>query len=119
MILNTMLSIVLQAAPAGGGGFGIGQGLMFVAIIVVFYFFMIRPQSKKAKEQKKFHETMEKGTKVVTIGGIHGRIAEVKETTFIIEAGNGVKLEILKSAVSMEHSKALEDANKKIEEKKA
>ena len=118
MILNTMLSIVLQAPAAGPGG-GIGTWIMFPLIIIVFYFFMIRPQSKKAKEQKVFRETIEKGSKIITIGGIHARIVDVKDTTFVIETGSGVKLEIEKTAVSVELTKAMEDAGKKAEEKKA
>ena len=70
---------------------------------------MIRPQSKKAKDEKNFRESIEKGTKIVTIGGIHARILEVKENTFVIEAGNGVKLEIEKTAVSMSLSKAVQE----------
>lgn len=73
--------------------------LFWVAIIVIFYFFMIRPQTKKAKEARKFREAIEKGTKVVTIGGIHGKITEVQEKTVIIDAG-GAKLRVEKSAIS-------------------
>lgn len=113
-----MLSILLMGAPAAGGagaqgGGGMGQLIMIPLIIVVFYFFMIRPQSKKAKEQKEFRETIDKGSKIVTIGGIHARILEVKDTTLVIEAGNGIKLEIEKSAVSVELTKALTDKTEK------
>ncbi len=106
MTMNSILSIVLQA-PAGPGG--LGTWIMFPLIIIVFYFFMIRPQSKKAKDEKNFRESIEKGTKIVTIGGIHARILEVKENTFVIEAGNGVKLEIEKTAVSMSLSKVVQE----------
>lgn len=87
------------------------QFLPLILIMVVFYFFMIRPQMKKAKDQKKFREGIKKGDKIVTIGGIHGRIVEVQETTFIIEVEGGNKLKIEKSAVSMENSATLGQAN--------
>ncbi|MGQ0829569.1 MAG: preprotein translocase subunit YajC [Bacteroidota bacterium] len=89
---------------AGGQAGGIGQFIPLILIIVVFYFFMIRPQLKKAKEQKKFRENIKKGDKIVTIGGIHAKIAEVSDTTFIIEVEGGNKLKIEKSAVSMDSS---------------
>lgn len=72
---------------------------MLVLILVVFYFFMIRPQMKKQKELKKFRESMGIGDKVVTIGGIHGKILEVADSTILI-ATEGGKLRLDKSAVS-------------------
>ena len=103
-----LLNILLQAAPAGGG---YGQVLFLVLIIVVFYFFMIRPQMKKAKMERQFRESLEKGAKVVTIGGIHGRIIEVNEKTFMIEIDTNVKVRVEKTAVAAEATKAL-DSNK-------
>ena len=94
--------ILLQAAPGGGA---MGQLLMILLIIVVFYFFMIRPQMKKAKLEKVFKEGLVKGDKVVTIGGVHGKIVEVGETTFMIEVDSNVKLKIEKTAVSAEATK--------------
>ncbi len=91
----------------GGKAGGIEQFIPLVLIIVVFYFFMIRPQMKKTKEQKKFRENIAKGDKIVTIGGIHGKITDVQETTFIIEVEGGHKLKIEKSAVSMDSSTLL------------
>tara|TARA_B110000503_G_scaffold68985_1_gene107654 strand:- start:290 stop:556 length:267 start_codon:yes stop_codon:yes gene_type:complete len=75
------------------------QMIMMVLILVVFYFFMIRPQMKKQKELKKFRETMSVGDKIVTIGGIHGKIIEVSESTILISCDSG-KLRLDKSAVS-------------------
>jgi preprotein translocase subunit YajC len=95
-----MTNTLLMTGAQGGGG--IGQFIPLILIIVVFYFFMIRPQMKKAKDQKKFRENIKKGDKVVTIGGIHAKIAEVNDTTFIIEVEGGNKLKIEKSAVSMD-----------------
>ena len=95
-----MKGILLQ--EQGAGGFGIEQMLMFGAIFVVFYFFMIRPQMKKQKEQKKFREALVKGNKVVTIGGVHGKIEEVKEDVVIITVEGGNKLKIEKAAIAKE-----------------
>ena len=85
--------------------------VMFGAMFLVFYFFMIRPQMKKAKDEKKFRSELKKGDKVVTIGGIHGKIAEIKETTLLIEVGEGNKLKIEKSAVSKDNSVGLQQTN--------
>ena len=94
-----------MSSPEGGGdGGGIQTLLMFGLIFVVFYFFMIRPQVKKQKEQKKFREALGKGDRIVTIGGIHGKIAELKEDTVIIEVEGGHRLKIEKSAIAQEFS---------------
>ena len=74
-------------------------------LMVVFYFFMIRPQMKKAKEAKKFKEGIKKGDKIVTIGGIHGRIVELKDSTVVIDVDGKTKLTIEKNAVSPEYTK--------------
>ncbi|MBI2967196.1 MAG: preprotein translocase subunit YajC [Bacteroidetes bacterium] len=79
--------------------------LAFFLIIVVFYFFMIRPQLRKTKEQRKFLERMNKGDRIVTLGGIHGKIAEIKDTTLIIDVEGGGKLKVEKSAISHEFTK--------------
>jgi preprotein translocase subunit YajC len=84
--------------------------LPLVLIIVVFYFFFIRPQMKKTKEQKKFREAIKKGDKIITIGGIHGKIAEIQETTFTIEVEGGNRLRIEKSAVAMDNTAQLTES---------
>ncbi|MDQ3051207.1 MAG: preprotein translocase subunit YajC [Bacteroidota bacterium] len=99
----TLTNILLQASPTGGGA--MGQLLMILLIIVIFYFFMIRPQMKKAKLEKLFKESLLKGDKIVTIGGVHGKIVDVNDTTFIVEVDNNVKLKIEKTAVSAEATK--------------
>jgi preprotein translocase subunit YajC len=109
-----MLNILLMSPPKGSEGGGLMSFLPFVLIFVVFYFFMIRPQMKKTKDQKKYRESLKKGDKVITIGGIHGKIAEVNDTTFIIEVEGGNRLKIERSAVSMESSQLLgSDQNSK------
>ncbi len=95
------LSILLQAA----GGGAMQQMMMILMIIVVFYFFMIRPQMKKTKLEKQFKESIKKGDKVVTIGGVHGKVIEVNETTFILEIDTNTKVKIEKSAISAEATK--------------
>ncbi|MEI6507541.1 MAG: preprotein translocase subunit YajC [Bacteroidota bacterium] len=80
--------------------------LPLILIMVVFYFFMIYPQMKKTKAQKKFRETLDKGTKVVTIGGIHGKITDVNDNYFIIET-EGTKLRVDRTSISMEASQAM------------
>lgn len=102
-----MYSILLQAQGMTS------QLLVMGAIIAVFYFFMIRPQQKKAKEQKKFAEEIKKGDYVVTIGGAHGRVAEIEDDTVILEVERGGRIKFNKSAISMESSKAV--AGKKSE----
>jgi preprotein translocase subunit YajC len=94
-----LLSILAQAA-AGGSQAMIYQVVMWVGIIGVFYFFMIRPQQKKAKEQKELLAGIKKGDEVVTIGGLHGKVYQVDETTVTLDLDKGVKLTFDKSAVS-------------------
>ncbi len=92
-----VLNVLLQA----GGGGAMSSIIMLVAIIVIFYFFMIRPQQKRQKEEKKFREALAKGQRIVTIGGVHGKIADVRETTVLIEVANDVKIEVEKTAIAM------------------
>ncbi len=96
-------------APASkdGGSGGFGSLIFLLLIIVIFYFFFIRPQVKKSKEQKKFRENLKKGDKIITIGGIHGKIIEVQETTFTIEVEGNMRLKIEKSAVAMDAASQL------------
>lgn len=95
-------TVILEAA----GGFDPRQLIMFGAIALVFYFFMIRPQLKKAKDHKKLISELKKGDKIVTTAGIHGRIADMNDTTFLIEVEGGVKIRFDKSAVSLDATKA-------------
>ena len=95
-------SFVLLAAQPGGKSSGF-EFIFLGMMILVFWLFMIRPQAKKAKEQKKFVENMQKGDKIVTIAGIHGTINKVNEDgTLQLEISPGSYLKIEKSAVSLE-----------------
>jgi preprotein translocase subunit YajC len=96
-----MFTILLQAQT----GSNWGQLIIFPAIILIFYFFMIRPQQKKAKEQKKFIEEIKRGDYIVTIGGAHGYIAELEGDTFILEVEKGGRIRFNKSAISQEATK--------------
>ncbi len=100
------MSILLQAAPSGGMGGMSSTILMMVAIFAIFYFFMIRPQQKKQKELQKSREAMKSGDKVVTAGGMHGRIREVGDTWFLVEVADGVRIKIEKSSVYASSSDA-------------
>ena len=73
--------------------------LPLILIIVVFYFFMIRPQMKRQKELRKFRESLGKGDKVVTTGGIYGKVAEIKDNYVLLQVDDNVKLRVDKSAV--------------------
>ncbi|MCE2712063.1 MAG: preprotein translocase subunit YajC [Cryomorphaceae bacterium] len=75
------------------------QLIPLILVVVVFYFFMIRPQAKKQKELKRFRENLKQGDKIVTIGGIHGKILEVAETTVLVNS-EGSKLRIEKAAIA-------------------
>ena len=92
MITNTIL---LEQATTGG----FESLIMIFALIAIFYFFMIRPQSKKQKEIKKFREGLTKGDKIITAGGIYGIIKEVKENSFVVEITDNVKIRIDKNSV--------------------
>jgi preprotein translocase subunit YajC len=94
-----LLSVLLQAAPAGGGMGSYSGILMMVLIFVVFYFFMIRPQSKRQKEIKKQREAMKPGDSVVTSGGIYGKVKDIKETTVIVEIADNVRVKVDKNSV--------------------
>lgn len=102
-----MNQLLILMAPQQGQG-GLMSFLPLVAIVVVFYFFMIRPQMKKAKDQKKYIEALKKGDKILTIGGIYGKIVEIKDdATIIMEVEDGSKMKITKNAVSQDATATL------------
>ena len=100
----TQFLYLLSADPKGGGSV---QFIMMGAIILVFWLFMIRPQAKKAKEQKKFGESMSTGERIITTAGIHATINRVNEDgTLQIEVSRGNFMTIERSAISMEMTQA-------------
>ena len=90
------LTLLLQAAPGGG----IMQLVFPVAIGLVLYFFMIRPQQRKTSEAKAFRESLVKGTRVVTIGGLHGLLVEVGPETVLLEVERGQRLRFDRTAIA-------------------
>ena len=84
----------------------IQQFLPFILMFVVIYFFMIRPQQKRAKQEKEFESALKVGDKIITKSGIHGKISELAETTVIIETMSG-KLKLERNALSMEMSASM------------
>ena len=98
-----LLSLFLQAAQQPG--FDYSSLILFAAMGLVFYFFMIRPQQKRQKEQKKFRDELKKGDLVVTVGGLHGRVYSVEADTVTLDVDKGIKLVFEKSSISQEASK--------------
>ena len=113
---QSLLFVFLQAAGNGG----IMQMVLLGGMILVFWLFMIRPQAKKAKLAKKFQDEMQKGDKIVTIAGIHGKINKVNDdgTTVDIETSPGSYLKIEKSAISVEWTQNLNKTTTAVAEKK-
>lgn len=101
-------AVILLAGNPQQGGSSMVSFLMMGAIILVFWLFMIRPQAKKAKEQKKFIENMQKGDKIVTIAGIHGTIQKINEDgTIQLETSPGSYIKLEKTAISQEWTAAI------------
>lgn len=92
----TLSTILLQAAAQGSGWSSI---IMMVALIAIFYFFMIRPQQKRQKEIQKAREALANGDKIITAGGIYGKVKEVSEKYFIIEIADNTRIRIAKDSV--------------------
>lgn len=102
-----------DAAAAAGTGSLLFSMLPIFLIFVIFYFFIIRPQNKKQKETDKMIAALKKGDKVVTIGGIHGTVAQTKEKTVIIKVDDNTKIEFTRSAISSVILQKEEKADKK------
>lgn len=85
--------------PQGENASPLESLLPLVLIIAVFYFFMIRPQMKKQKEVRQFREGIKKGDKVLTIGGIYGKVSEIKDTTVLLEIAEGVRIKVDKTGL--------------------
>ncbi len=101
--MNNLLNVLLMGQPAEGQN-PIMSFLPLLLIIVVFYFFMIRPQMKRQKDLKKYREALQKGDKVVTTGGIYGKINAIKDNHIIVEIDENVKIKIDKSAILKDSS---------------
>lgn len=93
-----LLSVILMA-PAGEGQSPYMSFVFLLLIILVFYFFMIRPQVRKQKELRTYREGLQKGDKIITTGGIYGKIVDVKDSVVLIEVADNVRLRVDKSAI--------------------
>ena len=100
--MNLITTIFLQAESGGN------PLIFFVLVFGVFWFFMIRPQVKKQKQERKFREELKKGDKVITSGGLHGKVVEVSEKTVKLDVGSSTVLKFDKSGISAELSSAKE-----------
>lgn len=89
--------LLLQAS-----GFGIAQLFFPIAILVVFYFFLIRPEQNKKKKQTDFISNLKKGQKIVTVGGIHGKIVVIEKNIITVDIDRGTKIKIDRSSISLE-----------------
>jgi len=102
-MISTILFLAQQSAPASpsqGQPDLLSSLLPFVFMGVLFYFLLIRPQQKRQKQHQQLLANLKTGDRVVTSGGIHGLISNVKETTFLLKVADNVKIEIDKSAIS-------------------
>jgi len=100
MISTILFLAQQQAGQAQSGGLWYMQLLPFAFIFIIFYFLLIRPQQKRQKEHQKLLSNLKTGDKVVTTSGIHGLIANVKDTTFLVKIADNVKIEVDKNAIA-------------------
>lgn len=101
--MNNLMYVLLMGQPTEGQN-PLTSFLPLLLIIVVFYFFMIRPQMKRQKDLRKYRDSLEKGDKVITTGGIYGKINAIKDNHIIVEIDDNVKIKIDKSAILKDSS---------------
>ena len=94
-----LLFILLQTSGGAGTSNPLTSLLPLILIIVVFYFFMIRPQVKRQKELKNYRNALQKGDKVITTGGIYGKITDIKEQAVTVEIADNVRVRVDKNAI--------------------
>lgn len=109
---------LLQAATPANGSGTYSTLIMLVLIFVVFYFFIIRPQKNKQKEIQKFRDNIKEGDRVITAGGIYGKVKHVKESTIVLEIAEGVRITIDKGSVYGSANDTAADATNVANEKK-
>jgi preprotein translocase subunit YajC len=117
LFLSLLMAVPQGAAgapPTGAGGL-IQMVVPLVLVVGIFYFLIIRPQNKKQKETQNMLNQMKKGDKIVTIGGIHGIIQSVDETTVVVKVDENAKIKFLKSAIATVNVKADEKKAEKSE----
>jgi preprotein translocase subunit YajC len=102
-MMSNLAFVYLMGQPAAGTAAGQPNPMMtflpLILVFVVFYFFLIRPQMKKQKDMTNYRNTLKKGDKIITTGGIYGRVVEVKDNFVMIEVGGDVKLKVDKNAL--------------------
>lgn len=98
-MLNTILLQAASGNTSAGAGSGWSSMIMIVALIAIFYFFMIAPQQKKQKKINAFRDSLKKGDKVMTAGGIYGRIREIKDNYVLLEIDSNVTIKIDKNSI--------------------
>ena len=106
--MNLLFFTLMMGNPEGSEGNTFMNFLPLILIVLVFYLFFIRPQMKKNKDQRKFREALKKGDKVISIGGIHGKVIEVAEKTVTLDVGNQMKMTFEKTAIAADPSAQLE-----------
>ncbi len=98
--MSNLLSVVLMGAPTQGGQSSPWSSLVpLLLIMVVFYFFLIRPQMKRQKELKTFRESLKKGDRIITAGGIYGKINNISDHFITVDVGNNILLKVDKNSV--------------------
>jgi preprotein translocase subunit YajC len=113
-MIFTPLLMMQPSSGSSSGSSGWFNIVFIVAIFGVMYFFMIRPQAKKAKDQKNFIDSLQKGDKIVTVAGIHGRISKINESgTIEVEIDTNTKVVMERSGISLEYTKALQQNQQK------
>ena len=99
-----MNNLFILMTPQGGGSGGSGMFstlIMFALIFMIFYFMIMRPQQKRNKERQAMLDSVKKGDKVVTSGGLHGKVANVDEKTILLDVGDNIKLKFDRSAINL------------------
>ena len=94
------IAVILQESSGASGFGGLGMFLPLLLIFLVFYLFIIRPQQKREKKRKAMIEAVKRGDKVVTAGGVHGKVHQVDETSVLLDVDGGVKLRIEKNSLA-------------------
>ena len=107
--MNTSFILTLQETATGFGG-GFQQWGFILLLFVVFWFFMIRPQMKRQKELKTYRDSLKKGDKIITTGGIFGKILEINDYTVIIEVEGQSRLKVSKEAIMRDMTDAPQPA---------
>lgn len=111
--MSNLLSIILMApAQPGGQSNQVSFFIMMGLMVLIFYFFMIRPNVRKQKELRNFRESLKKGDKVITTGGIYGKVNNITDNVITIDVGNGVIIKVDKNAVLKDNTDLQQEQQK-------